>query len=57
MLKSLTLAVVGGKFEGKGNVGKVTLRGGRAYFNSQPLGSGANADLVRRCNKLLSGKR
>lgn len=47
----------GGKFEGKGNVGKVTMRGGRAYFNGQPLGSSANADLVRRCNNLLGGKR
>ena len=38
-----------GVFSGEGTIGKVTFRGGQAYWNDQPLDAGDSAAVVRAC--------
>ncbi|MFQ5773206.1 MAG: hypothetical protein ACE5GS_01680 [Kiloniellaceae bacterium] len=44
-------------FDADAQIGNVTVRDGRAYFNGQPLQNEAQADLTERCQEILYGRR
>ena len=47
----------GGKYTGEGSVGKVTVRGGRVYWNGQPLDPGGQAAIADACRRIYGRGR
>jgi hypothetical protein len=50
-------AAASGLYKPEASIGKVTYKNGRAWFNGQPLETGANAEVVAACQKKLNGGR
>ncbi len=46
-------AAASGLYKPEANIGKVVYKNGRAWFNGQPLETGANADVVAACRKRM----
>ncbi len=47
----------GGKYTGEATVGKVTVRGGRVYWNGQPLDAGGQAAVADACRRIYGRRR
>ncbi len=50
-------AAASGLYKPEANIGKVVYKNGRAWFNGQPLETGANADVVAACRRKMKGGR
>ena len=50
-------AAASGLYKPEANIGKVVYKNGRAWFNGQPLETGANADVVAACRRKINAKR
>ncbi len=50
-------AAASGLYEPEAKIGKVVYKNGRAWFNGQPLETGANADVFAACRKRMKGAR
>ena len=46
-----------GKFAGESTVGKVTVKGGRTYWNGKPLDNEDQAAIAAACQKTYSKRR
>ena len=44
-------------YEPEANMGKVVYRNGRAWYNGQPLETGANTEIVEACKRRLKSRR
>ena len=50
-------AAASGLYKPEATIGKVVYKNGRAWFNGQPLETGANAEVVAECRKRMKGGR
>ncbi len=50
-------AAASGLYKPEATIGKVVYKNGRAWFNGQPLETGANAEVVAACRKRMKGGR
>ena len=46
-----------GKYTGEAAIGKVTVRGGRAYWNGKPLDLGGQAAIADACKRIYGRRR
>ncbi len=49
-------AAASGLYEPEANMGKVVYRNGRAWYNGQPLETGANAEVVEACKRRMKSR-